>query len=313
MVKGRLILVPQYPTKMRYQEWWLPMFQSALFPHFTEVIVLGDVKIMERADAGAFAPVKASLEFEMSQIQQYIDLDIRDSDTLLLNDISFPGLFTSVLLHKKPKKCYAICHATSLNLGDYFEAEALVKFPMESASSLLFDKIIVGSHYHKNKLEGFGWNNIVVLPLPLPLPPERSIKQTTKKNEVVSVARPSWQKINQTVENSVSKVYPIQYYQGGTGWDDYYQFLEESKILFISSREDTFGYSIYDAYMTNTYVVAPNKLSFPEILSSEHLYETTHDAVDIIKRVLDNGQYSFTPLTLQSSINFFNNLVDIML
>ena len=38
---SRLIFVPQYPAKMRYQEWWLSEFSKNFWNHYDNVIVLG--------------------------------------------------------------------------------------------------------------------------------------------------------------------------------------------------------------------------------------------------------------------------------
>jgi len=38
----RLIIVPQYPTKLRYQEWWWNELPKEMFNYFDDIIVLGN-------------------------------------------------------------------------------------------------------------------------------------------------------------------------------------------------------------------------------------------------------------------------------
>ena len=159
----RLILVPQYPTKLRYQEWWFEYLPHEFLRHFDSVITLGgfiEVSNLTTEDATMFSPVETALEFEALQIQQYSSLEITEKDILLLCDLSFPGLFPQVLFHKRPKKCFAICHATSLNAYDYYMKDRQIKYPIEKNTAQLFDKVFVGSQYHANKL---GWKNICYL------------------------------------------------------------------------------------------------------------------------------------------------------
>jgi hypothetical protein len=39
----RLIFVPQFPTKLRYQNWWITEFPHQFKNYFDEVITLGAI------------------------------------------------------------------------------------------------------------------------------------------------------------------------------------------------------------------------------------------------------------------------------
>ncbi len=190
---ARLILVPQFPTKLRYQEWWWVEFPYHLAKFFDEIIVLGKrVKLnsLYSGNGNLFAPTTLAVRFEMSQIEEYLNLKVKEDDVLLLNDISYPGLFANVLFHKKPNKCYAICHATSKNYFDYFQGVRKSKYPVEKGIAKLFDKVIVATAYHKDKLN---WPNISILPLPEP--PRNLTHAPQNLRKVVSVARKGRQRL----------------------------------------------------------------------------------------------------------------------
>ena len=138
MKKSRIIFVPQFPTKMRYQEWWFWKFPEEFEKAGYEVVRLGNENSRGfcpnygyKIGSKNFSPIKSSIAFEMNQIQEYMDLKLRDDDILFLADLSFPGMFANVLHHKRPMGVYAFCHATSLNDFDYFQKVRHSKFQVE--------------------------------------------------------------------------------------------------------------------------------------------------------------------------------------
>src|ERR1017187_9128876 len=156
---SRLIYIPQYPSKLRYQEWFYSEFINNFKKHFDDVIVLGQDYIynsIERSESHMFSPINKSIQFESIQIQEYMNLQLKKTDTLFLGDLSFPGFFCNALYHKRVDNMFAYCHATSKNKFDYFPK---IKFSCETAHSKLFKKVFVGTIYHANKLE---WNNVSV-------------------------------------------------------------------------------------------------------------------------------------------------------
>jgi hypothetical protein len=277
----RLIMVPQYPSTLRYQEWWFEDVPREYGKYYDEVIVLGEDKVASATIVGGnFAPIDASIRFELDIIDEYLSYDIRKDDVLLLNDLSFPGIFTNVLYHRRPEKCFAICHATSKNNYDYFAEVRASKYLNEVACSKLFSGIFVGSSYHAKKL---GWSNLHIVGLPLtPLMGAVAVKC----RDIVSVARSGIQKRNACVEDRLSKDLSIVIERPNvSSWAEYYQFLAESRILLITSKEETFGYQVVDAIVNNCIPVAPNKYSYPELLDSKYLYNSYYELVNIIKSV----------------------------
>jgi hypothetical protein len=250
-----------------------------------------------------FSPVNQAIEFETSQINEYLSLDVADDDILLLLDLSFPGLFPSVLYHKRPRHCFAYVHATSLNFGDYFEKDRASKYYVEYGHSKLFTRIFVGSQYHRQKLE---WENIEVIGLPLP--PFKTRETREKIYNVVSVARPCEQKVTRAIEDKVEKEFGQIERKRCDSWDAYYRFLGQSKILLISSREDTFNYSILDAVLNGCIPIAPNKLCFPELLPKHYLYDTTDDLKKIVQSCLNREYQVPTLLNMPAITSFYDTL-----
>jgi len=297
---GRLILVPQYPTKLRYQEWWFELFPGSYKPYFDEVITLGSNFVPEddssRLENGGFSPVDLAIEFESLQILEYSHLSLKEDDILLLCDLSFPGLFANVLFHKKPKKCFAICHATSKNNYDYFSGVRGIKYPIEKSISKLFDGVFVATQYHKEKL---GWDNIHVVKFPHVNPPHYSMMPLC---DVVCVSRPGVQKRTKSIEKFLKKNGIHIEFPQPTAWDSYFNYLSFSKVLLITSKEETYGYQVLDALCQNCVPVAPRAYSYPELLPKELLYDSKEECLSIINSIL-NGELRIDTFELYKNLS----------
>jgi len=281
----RIIFIPQYPVPNRYSEWWIWKFPKEFKKAGFEVITLGEEYSKtinkERGDNSLFSPVNTAIDFELQQMKEYMKLELRNNDVLFLSDISFPGGICSLFYHKRPKKCYAFCHATSLNKYDIFEDVAISKYPVEWGNAKLFNKIFVGSEYHKDKLK---WDNTVVTYLPEP--DHISVVSKPKIYDIVSASRPGKQKVDSELEAKVEANFgPIIRKETKTA-EEYYEFLSKSKVLLSTAFEDTFGYQIIDAINNNCIPVARNGLAYPEIIPREYLYDNQEELFNILERAL---------------------------
>lgn len=312
MASRRLILVPQYPAKLRYQEWWFTEFPKNYSKYFDEILVLGsNSKLLDEEYSGKyskdFSPLKLSIEFELEQIREYYDLYLDKDDVLLLNDISFPGFFTNILYFRRPSWTFAICHATSKNRYDFFSSVRFSKWQVEKGYSSIFDGIFVATNYHKRKL---GWKNIHVVRFPNP-PFVGLVDTKIERNRfLVSVAREYRQKVNKKFERRIEKQLGIKIERPVKlkDWKDYYSFLADSKFLFITSNEETYGYQVIDAIINGCIPIAPNAFSYPELLPSFLLYDTLDDVINIL------SELSFEEISMKLKNNaFYRETARIML
>jgi len=307
----RLIFVPQLPIHMRYQEWWISEFEKNFQKHF-KVITLGKAflrdKIFTSSD-NSFSSVENAIELEQYQINQYLELDIQNDDILFLADISFPGFFSNVLHHKTIKNAFAFCHGTSKNSWDYFKPVRDSKWLVETGHSKLFKKVFVATRYHKDKL---GWNNVEVIGVPKP--PFKMFKFDEKEYNIISVCRNSIQKRTKSIEKEVEREFgKLTYRNDFNTWSNYYKFLSKSKILLITSKEDTFNYSVLEAVKNGCVPICPNKLSFPELLEPKFLYDNLSELKYKINYILKNDGYIENLKDNDLIENFFNNIIKEMI
>jgi hypothetical protein len=282
----RIIFVPQYPTPNRYQEWWFWKLPEEFRKAGHEVKVLGEIYSKHIKVIGAesenFSPIQQAIDFELQQIKEFSSLKFGPDDVLFLADLSFPGLFCNILYHNHPPKMYAFCHATSLNKLDYFQPVRASKFPVESAHAMMFNKIFVGSDYHARKLL---WQNTVVTSLPNPTH-IKQCKNEVKFRDIVSASRLSNQKVDLALEAEVANKFGPITRKFTNSAEEYYQFLGESKVLLITSHEDTFGYQIVDAINNGCIPIARNDLSYPELLQDAYLYNNKNELFNILEQAL---------------------------
>lgn len=278
MASSRLIVVPQYPTQLRYQEWWIKRMRE-YDQYFDDVLILHPDTGSSMAPLGAFAP-DAAIKYEIEQMKMYQDLQLKANDCLLLCDLSYPGLFTSILFHKRPDRCFAICHGSALNKFDIFASNRWPKRTIEVGHSRMFDGVFVASEYHRRKL-GY-WKNLHVVKFPLPnvselIGGEELSKAQRHTRQLISVARKGPQKIYLKFEKALEDrlgYHILRFYEtGGKGWKLYYWFVTSGKFMVISSKEETYGYQVIDALSVGTIPIAPRDLSYPELLPDYCLYD----------------------------------------
>jgi len=308
----RIIYVPQYPTSMRYQEWWFWKLPEEFRKAGHEVVTLGESHVnnymSKRGHLDMFAPADLAIELETEQIKEYILLDLKKDDVLFWSDLSFPGVFGTALFHKRPSKMFAFCHATSINKGDYYSKYKSEKFMIETAFAKSFDKVFVGSKYHQDKL---GWNNTVVTYLPFP---PIALQSKIKSYNIISASRPNPQKVDLYLEGIVEEEFGKVYRPTPTTWEGYFSNLAKSKILLITSHEDTFGYQIVDAILNGCIPIARNSLAYPEIIPREYLYNDKNELIIRINCILNSdAQVSLPKILCQDEMNnFYNKIINEM-
>lgn len=298
MEPTRLIVAPQLPVAMRYQEWWPHEIMAHLRDAFDEIVFLGWITDPVPASFEAFSVTQLAIKYELAMVERYLELaekGFRPGDVLLHCDLSFPGIFHSVLAHKRPPRCAVFCHGTSRNAHDYFAANRTAKWSMEKGTARLYDKVFVATKYHEAKL---GLPNVVCMGA-FPNPPDRILPEkilplyldtasSTRYRTMVSVARNTIQKVDGAVECTLKQLTGVAINRAKLPtWKQYYTFLDHSRFLVITSREETYGYQVIDALLRGCIPIAPRAYSYPELLPDELLYEPGGPAVVRAARILE--------------------------
>lgn len=308
----RLVIVPQYPVKMRYQEWWYYELPKNFIKYFDEVVVVsGYVDEHKRANPDMFSPIDEAIEFEVEQVRQFKEMygkQFSGKDYLFVADISFAGMFPSILYHKRMGNAYAFCHATSKNRFDYFAGVRKSKWLVEKGYARLFKKVFVATEYHKRKL---GWHNVEVVGVPKP--PFKTYKED-KEYDILYAGRITRQKFNRKIWQILEKRgYDVRV-RLFDSWEEYYKGLSRAKIVLMMSKEETFGYQVLEAVMNNSVVLAPNCCSFSELLDDKYLYYNVNDLIEKVEYFIEH--YDEVPRIkggmLKKIDSWFENIYKVM-
>ena len=317
LVDMEMILVPQYPVSYRYTGWYFYVFREMFHKYFDYIRVLlprNFCRLETEFDSVVFSPVEESIKFELGQIESYLTISDKElnSSVLFCCDISFPGIFTSVLYHRRPKYAFALCHGTSRNKYDYFAKYRSSKFSCESGFAKMFDRVFVATEYHKRKL---GWSNCEVVGLPFLNLADKYHVSCERTIDVIAPCRTTIQKATKSYEDYlydklgirvVHKVFP--------SYQKYYSVLSKSKVLLSTAKEETFGYQILDGIANGCIPIAPNSLSYKEILPDEYLFDDKDDLVDKVSCALSGGlRCPYSILDKYSVDSFFKRVSEIML
>lgn len=283
--RSRLILVPQLPIRMRYQEWWPREFVKNLAPAFKSVVTLGAGKEPIDCNTPGFSMAEEAVVYELRQVEEYLALCPNKNDTLLHLDLSFPGLFHEVLYHRPPGRSFVFCHASARNRYDIFQPVRASKWRAERAHASMYDRVLVATEYHKRKLN---LANVVSLGA-LPDPPqwmrpprhERVVRQHT----FCSTVRQTCQKVDMSVEHELRKLgLPIRRREFRS-WHGYFQFLDRYRFMLSTAKEETYGYGVVDAVLRGCIPIAPKAYSFPELLPERLLYDANAPATEKAKQI----------------------------
>lgn len=308
----RLVFVPQYPAKMRYQEWWYWYLPREFISKFDEVVVItGYIDDNKRSRPDMFSPIDEAIEFELEQVRQFKDsygVYFNENDYLFVADISFSGIFPSILYYKRMNNAFVFCHATSKNRYDYFADVRRSKWLVEKGYSKLFKKVFVATEYHKEKL---GWNNTVVVGVPKP--PYPTFKED-KEYDILFAGRMSRQKFNSRIWRELKRRGYNVKMQLFDSWEEYYKGLSKAKVVLSMSKEETFGYQILEAVMNNSIPIAPRAYSYPELLDDKYLYSSLDELIEKLDYFIEH--YDEVPRIKEDMMekveNWFDNVYKFM-
>jgi len=292
-----LWFVPQWPVKNRYPEEWIKWF-----PNEMEKQKLDYMTVKGTYDYGEYNKVKGDMftsligssDWEMEQIMHLLRC-VNEGDTVFFADLDFPGFILPCMQLLKCKlkevKLTGYLHAGSYIEGDYFEPVADSKILSEQAMYNIVDTIFVASEYHKDLFEGeIEWDfyekdkvKVVKIPYYKTL---LEFKRPHRKWDVCYTSRIDEQKSDKqflevvknmpnrffVTTNKPSESLPNLEYHPVANRKEYFDVLDESKVLFVPYLQATFGYNVLEALDHNCIPYAPEDFAYPEILDEKYLY-----------------------------------------
>jgi len=320
--------IPIEPLEERYTEQWYKWFPIEFKEAGVNCITIDGDILTNAIETGTFLDINSTVFYKSEQLkcisQLFYEKKVNKDDIFFVADIEFWGIevikYLSVL-NDIPIKLYGFCHAASYTREDFMaKTESFAKYH-EIAWFNTFDKIFVGSDYHKSqiqKLRNISKYKIINTGNPYIIP---DLEVYKKKNQIVLTNRPDYEKrpnLTLDVFEILKDKHPDWNFvvttgrkQWGNGWlrdkallmqskgiidiqetlskDQYFKILQESKIMTGNSIEENFGYCILEALMFNTIPIIPNDYSHPELLEQNMncLFNTIEEQIEQIERAMN--------------------------
>lgn len=303
-----LVIFPQYPAKMRYQEWWFKELPKRLGEHFDDVLMISGQLSREEYSGSSFSPLKASVLWEAGQIKDAINI-INPDDILFFCDVSYPGFVPQLVYHFKDNKKFGFCHATALNFGDIFRSVALDKYRQEYSAMNQMTGIFYGTQYSMHK-HGGDLKNGYVVGLPM-MPYDVSGISRIPIHDVGIATRMDPQKVDQDLlKVLMDSDLDISFHDHTTSdlWHDYFSWIASCRVILSIAREETYGYVSQDASKLNVPFIAPNKFGYQEVVKRGLRYNDSSEMMELISVYRDAEFDSLTTWARESSELWFRNV-----
>ncbi len=326
--------IPIEPLEERYTEQWYRWFPEEFKKQGEDIIIIDGETLTNRIETGAFLDINSTLYYKSEQLKQisklFYNKKIKNGDKFFVADIEFWGIESIkylAVLQNIDIKLYGFCHAASYTKEDYFsKTESFAKLH-EKAWFNTFDKIFVGSEYHKNQmimLRDANADKIIVSGNPYNINEvKNSITINPKKNQIILTNRPDYEKrpnLTLDVFEILKHNHPNWNFvlctgrlHWGSGWiakkaklleekgivniyynitkTQYLQLLQESKIMVSNSIEENFGYCILESMIFNTIPILTNGYSHIELVEGreELLFNNIDEEIKKIEYAMFNN------------------------
>jgi len=344
-----LYYIPIEPLEERYTEQWYRWFPEEFKRQNLKFKVIDGETLTNTVETGTFLDVNSTLFYKSEQLKKIAELfykkEIKHGDVFFIADIEFWGIEAIRYLsdlNNIPVRIYGFCHAGSYTREDFFEKCAPYAQYYEHAWGYIFDKIFVGSIYHKQqliKLRNLDSSKIEITGNPYDfVGVQNSIPIKEKKNRVILTNRPDYEKrpnLTLDVFTILKQKYPDWEFivttgrkQWGSGWIrdkakfleqqnvitiyegisklEYFELLQESKIMTSNSIEENYGYCILEAMIFNTIPVLSNGYSHPEFVGGSLLFDNIEEQVKIIENLINS--FNLNKINVRVHDLLFNRL-----
>jgi len=156
---SRLFILPLEPLEERYTGQWYKWLPASLGAGFDSVQVIDGKPLTDTVQVGAFLDLNSTAHYKASQLQEVARLfhskQVKSGDAFWVSDIEFWGIESIRYLARLQGikvKLFGFLHAASYTTEDFMAPMADIGRYLEPAWIAAFDRVYVGSEYHRQKL-----------------------------------------------------------------------------------------------------------------------------------------------------------------
>jgi hypothetical protein len=302
-----IVLLPLEPLEIRYTRDWAVQFPREMDKMNIDYKVVNGEPLTTKIELGSVLDAYGTNFWKASQMCELIRLmhngTVRSSDTLLFADLWSPGIealrYIANMGGARPA-ITGVLHAGTWDENDFLVRQGLRPYfrPIEDAWFNMFDKVFLGSQYHKYLIldnHKVDEDKLVVTGLPF-YPKDFCRKEILRyDNSVIFPHRLDREKHPEQFD-ALMKRHPelkgIKTAEHFTTKDAYYDELASASIAISCATQETFGYAMLEATALGCIPLVPNRLSYkelyPEIFRYNNLFELEDKMLDVLQ---NRGKY----------------------
>jgi glycosyltransferase involved in cell wall biosynthesis len=290
--------LPLEPLEERYTvDWarWFPaVFEDMHVPFYQ---IQGDV-LTSSIETGSVLDAHGTNYWKMTQmarlIKAWYEGKVVDGDTLLFADLWHPGIEAVAYIRNltgENVKIAGVLHAGTYDPSDFTTRVGMDTWgrALERSWFTIYDRVFVGSQYHKDLIAqaGLPVEKVVVTGLPFYAKELWHYQQhDTARDLIVFPHRLDPEKHPEGVAR-ISTDLGLPVYKTKEALNHtkkaFYEALAQARVVFSLSDQETFGYAMLEAAALGCHIVVPDRLSYREIYPRECRYRDYEEAVEMIR------------------------------
>lgn len=305
-------ILPIEPFDERYTGQWFKWWPKELKAEGFDVNIICGEDVGERV-RGEFLDPTLTWVWKGTQVKNLAKCwdTIKSGDWILSLDGWGPSSTAAAYMRHTTKKNVKIAifmHAGSYDPYDFLARTGCRKWAlsiergwMESA-----DLILLGSHFHEQLIkDNLGMSYVRAFVCGVPIHRKDILQISTpvvwkeRKRLVVFPHRLAPEKAPEEFEiicNMHKSMYPqsherSQWYRTRDIYTDkksYYDLLAKARCVISTARQETFGIAMQEAAALGGWLVAPNRLSYPETMrGAGWLYDSLEEAANLVEEALN--------------------------
>lgn len=305
-MKKTLYILTLEPIEKRYTKQWYNYFKKEFSKYFNVKYIDGTI-LGDEIKKGRFLDINQTNIWKAEQVIKLSHLfnsnKIKHGDNFFFMDgwhFGITALEYMAKLNNVKIRTYAYWHAGSWDKWDFITQAGLRAQVRGTELSWLTtcNKNFVATNFHKDliiSMFGTEWyNKIKVVGFPMDWEYEikrLNVKQQKKENIIVFPHRLDKEKAPE-IFDKVAKYFPdykfIKTMKVTKNKKDYYELLAKAKIVFSSSKQETFGIGTVEALMLGCIPLVPTGLAYDELYHSVFQYDGIRTAVQKINWFIKN-------------------------
>lgn len=296
--------VPIEPYEERYTAQWYKWIPDGMKELGLDYEIIDGTQLTKTIETGQVLDVYGTHYYKYYQLMVITKLirngRIEDDDILFFHDLWFPGIEGLQYIRDmtgKKFKIYGILHAGTWDENDFTYKNGMRSWGryIEQGWLRFFDKVFLGSEYHKKIIEDntegitaelivtglfFEQTDVVkrievkenIIVFPHRLDPEKRPDLFLRLGSIMSEEYPNWKWIR-SKDCCQTK-------------EAYYRLLSQSKIAISFAEQETFGYAMLEAIANGCISIVPDELSYGTMEIYHSKYQDFSDCVEMVKSIM---------------------------